>query len=136
MGKRPNPACLSNILFSFYFGFFRCTENHRWRLAVPGQKANNAFWSAHVCGLVSKRSGRGGLLPPTRSSDSKVDAVGAPSAERGGSAQACRRPAEIAPKKAGTAAEERTAEQAQEAAAQSLQRAYGQRFDCASRVPQ
>src|SRR5216684_5927224 len=86
------------------------------------------------CGLVSKRSGRGGLLPPTRPFDSNVDAVGAPSAERGGSAQACGKFAEIAPEKAGTAAEEQAAEQAQEASAQSLQRAYGQRSDCASRV--
>src|SRR5882724_3777038 len=38
------------------------------------------------CGLVWKRAGRGALLPETRSFDGKFDAVGAPSAERGGSA--------------------------------------------------
>ena len=59
------------------------------------------------CGLVSKRAGRGTLLPETRSIDGKFDAVGAPSAERGGSAQACGTSAEIAPEKAGTAAEKR-----------------------------
>jgi hypothetical protein len=88
------------------------------------------------CGLVSKRSGRGGLLPPTRSFDSDIDAMGAPSAERGGSAQAYGRSSEIAPENAGTAAEERAAEAAQVASAKSLQRAYGQRSDCASRVPE
>src|SRR5216684_4052096 len=29
--KRPNPARLSDILFSFHFGFFRCTEDLRKR---------------------------------------------------------------------------------------------------------
>src|SRR5271167_1827683 len=67
------------------------------------------------CGLVSKRAGRGALLPETRSFDGKFDAVGAPSAERGGSAQAFGTSAEVAPEKAGTAAEERAVEQAQEA---------------------
>src|SRR5271168_1356395 len=38
------------------------------------------------CGLVSKRAGRGTLLPETRSFDGKFDAVDAPSAERGRSA--------------------------------------------------
>jgi hypothetical protein len=55
----------------------------------------------------------------------QVGAVGTPSGERGGSAQACGRSAEIAPEKAGMAAKERTVEQAQEASVQSLQRAYG-----------
>src|SRR5271167_2430342 len=86
------------------------------------------------CGLVSKRAGRGTLLPETRSFDGKFDAVGAPSAERGRSAQACGRSAEIAPEKAGTAAEERAVEQAQEASAQSLQRADGQRSGGSSGV--
>jgi len=27
--NRPNSARLSDILFSFHFGFFRCTEDHR-----------------------------------------------------------------------------------------------------------
>jgi hypothetical protein len=86
-------------------------------------------------GLVSKRAGRGTLLPETRSFDGKFDAVGASSAERGGSAQACGRSAEIAPEIAGTAAEERAVEQAQEASAQSLQRADGQRSGGSSGVP-
>ena len=79
------------------------------------------------CGLVSKRAGRGTLLPETRSFDGKFNAVGASSAARGGSAQACGRSTEIAPEKAEKAAEERVVEQAQETSAQSLQRADGQR---------
>ena len=67
------------------------------------------------CSLVSKHSERGALLPEAPSFDGKFAAVGAPSTERGGPAQAYGRFAEIAPEEAGKAAEERTAEQAHEA---------------------
>jgi hypothetical protein len=125
-GKRPNPARLSDILFSFHFGFFRCTEDHRWRLAVPGQRP------ATRTGPRTLRLGIEAFW--TRRTIAAAAIFRRRRAERGGSAQACRRPAEIAPERAGTAAEERAAEQAEEASAQSLQRAHGQRSDCASSV--
>jgi transposase len=59
------------------------------------------------CGLVSKRAGRKHFCPKRGSFDGKFDAVSSPSGECGRSAQACGRFAEIAPEKAGTAAEER-----------------------------
>jgi hypothetical protein len=68
------------------------------------------------CGLVSKRSGRGALSPETRSFDGKFEAVGASSAERGGSAQAFGRSAEIAPERARTAVDERASEQTKDSA--------------------
>jgi|SRR6266702_2332428 len=36
-GKRLNPARLSDILFSFHFGFSAAVEDLRWRVAVPRQ---------------------------------------------------------------------------------------------------
>src|ERR1700731_4834343 len=79
-------------------------ENLRWRLVIP-RKGRQPVLVEPCCDLVSKRSGRGALLPETRSFDGKFDAVGTPSAERGGSAQAYGRSAEIAPEEAGKAAE-------------------------------
>ena len=74
--NRPCPAHLSEILFSFHFGFSAASENLRRRIVVPGQRPTT-------------RAGSGALLPETRSFDGKFDAVGAPSAERGRSEQAC-----------------------------------------------
>jgi hypothetical protein len=31
----------------YSLGFFRCTKDHRWYLAVPLQTADNPYWSAH-----------------------------------------------------------------------------------------
>ena len=52
-------------------------------------KANNPYWSDTCCDLVPRPSGGGGILPPARSFDGDVRAVGTPSGERGRSAQAC-----------------------------------------------
>lgn len=86
------------------------------------------------CGLVSKRAGSGALLPETRSFDDKFDAVGAPSAERGRSAQTCRTSAEFAPENVETAAQEGAVEAPKEASALSLRHANGQRSDGSSGV--
>ena len=77
------------------------------------------------CGLVSKRAGSGALLPETRSFDGKFDAVGAPSAERGRSAQACRTSAEFASENAERTAQEEAVEDAYETSTLS----YGARTD-------
>src|ERR1700745_2596736 len=87
------------------------------------------------CGLVPRRAGKGAVLPEARSFDDKFDAVGAPSAERGRSAQTCRTSAESAPKKAPKRQQKKKPLSLQkEASALSLQRAHGQRPDCASGV--
>src|SRR5689334_12426617 len=60
--------------------------------------------------------------------------MGAPSVEPGGSAQTCKRLAEIAPGSGGTAGQERATETPQKVSTLSLQCAYGQRSSCASSV--
>ena len=62
------------------------------------------------CGLVSRRARSGALLPEARSFDDKFDAVGAPSGERGRSAQTCRTSAEFASEDAERAAQEEAVE--------------------------
>ena len=79
-------------------------------------KADNPFWSAYVAAWY-RSAGCGTLLPETRSFDGKFDTVGAPSNERGGSAHACGRSAEIVSEEeeAGTAVEEPAAKATHEA---------------------
>ena len=97
-------------------------------------KADNPFWSNHVAAWYRSALDAERYCRKHDLSTASLMRWGAPSAECGGSAQACGRSAEIAPERAGTAAEERAAEQAQEASAQSLQRADGQRSSGSSGV--
>jgi hypothetical protein len=71
-------------------------------------------------------------LPEIRSFDSKFDAMGAPSGERGRSAQARRTSAEFVPENVETSAQERAVEPPQEAPTLSPQRAHGQRSNRSS----
>src|SRR6266704_3562770 len=86
----------------------------RWRISDGTSpflgKGQQSVLVRTCCGLVSKRSGRGGLLPPARSFADNVDAVGAPSAEPRRSAQACGKLAEIRPGKRRTSAQKAAAE--------------------------
>src|ERR1700730_14997332 len=110
----PSPCSVSARVLHIFLIFcsrFISGSLLQWRISDGASsflgKGRQPVLVEPCCGLVSKRSGRGALLPETRSFDGKLDAVGAPSAERGGSAQAWGTSAEIAPEKAGTAAEER-----------------------------
>ena len=99
-GNRPSPAHRSDILFSFHFGFSgspAALENLRWRRAVPGQRPTTRSGPEHVAtwyrrAIKTLRT----IAAEARPFDGDVDAMGASSAERGGSAQAYGRSAEIA----------------------------------------
>src|SRR5690242_3701057 len=86
------------------------------------------------CELASRSSNRAGILPSAQAFDRDVRAMGPPSAESGGSAQTCKRLAEIAPGSGGAAGPDRATEAAQEASALSLQCAHRQRSSRASGV--
>jgi hypothetical protein len=133
----PNRACVTvRVLHVFWIICSRSNSASlvlllHWRISGGASsflgKGRQPVLVEPRCSLISMRAGSGALLPETRAFDGEFDAVGAPSAERG-------RSAEIAPEKVKTAAQEGAVEAPQEASALSLRRARGQRSDCSSGV--
>ena len=118
--KRPSPAHLSDILFSFHFGLSGSPAAVGESPMAPRRswaKADNPFWSNHVVAWYRSALDAEHYCRKHDLSTASLMrwARHLLSAE---DLQAYGRSAEIAPEKAGKAAEERAAEQAQEASAQ------------------